>query len=177
MEASRCIGLAWAMKSHPQPSGVSASAAEARFLGPDEGERLNVIGDRVRVLTDGRSSGGRLLIFEECSGSGDGPPLHRHSHDDECFYILSGRYKFVCDGREFMAEPGAFVCAPRGSVHTFVSCAADGGESRMLIICTPPGLEGPFRECDAAGPGIGTEAAIAAFGRFDLSFVGPKLSV
>lgn len=149
--------------------------ATAQFLPVGAGESLNVVGESIRVLADGRASGGRAFIFEETSPAGMGPPLHRHTHDDEFFYILAGRYRFVCDGKEFIANPGAFVCAPKGSTHTFVSCNPDGGVSKMLVICTPPGLEGPFRECTAGGPSMPMDAILAAFTKFDLEFVGPPL--
>lgn len=103
------------------------------------------------MLADAASSGGRLCIFEEASPPGGGPPLHRHAHDDEYFYVLEGRYRFVVEGREFIAEKGSFLAAPRGTQHAF--CNAGGAPGRLLIICTPGGLEKCFREASAcAGP-------------------------
>lgn len=151
-----------------------ASPVQGRFLQPHEGEFLNVVGESNRVLADGANTGGRLFIFEVNSPVGNGPPLHRHSIDDEYFYILSGRYKFVCDGREFVADPGAFVCAPRGSVHAFVCCEGQP-KGRMLVICTPAGLERPFRDCHAAGAGMSPSELASAFGKIGLEFLGPPL--
>ncbi len=149
----------------------------SRFLPPDGGETLHVLGESIRVLADGAATGGRLVIFEETTPAGNGPPLHRHTHDDEYFYILSGRFRFVSDGKEFTVEPGAFIAAPKGSSHTFTSCAPDGAPSKMLIICTPPGLEAPFRACHAGGAKIPMDEVVAAFAAFGLSFVGPPLGV
>ena len=147
------------------------------FLPPGAGERLSVVGESIRILADGPATRGSVLIFEEVSKAGMGPPLHRHAHDDECFYILSGRYKFICDGKEFIADPGAFVRCPRGSTHTFASCTPDGGESKMLIICTPPGLEKPFRAVHNAGANASMEVVTAAFAEFQVIFHGPPLKI
>ncbi|MBY0262476.1 MAG: cupin domain-containing protein [Phycisphaerales bacterium] len=159
---------------------IPETCATARFVPQDGGEVLNVLGERVRVLVDGSGSGGRLLMLEITTPYGQGPPLHRHTHDDEFFYVLSGRFKFVCDGKEFVAGPGASACVPKGSRHTFVSCAEDGGPSRMLVVCTPPGLDGPFRACDAAaraGSPLGMGEIVGIFKAFDLEFVGPPLAL
>ena len=147
-----------------------------RTLRPDEGERIDFMGERVRVLADGTSTGGRCFIFVETSAPGFGPPLHPRGVGDEFFYVLPGRYRFVMDGREFVAEPGAFVAAPRGSLHGFVN--AGPGEGRMLVITSPAGLEGPFRESQAAerrGP-LTPEVLTAIFGKFNLTFEGPPVA-
>lgn len=82
-------------------------------------------------------------MFEAPIPPGDGPPLHSHEREDELFFVLEGRFKFVLDGREFIGEPGAFVYAPRGSVHAFKNIGTTPG--RFLITCTPAGIEVPFR--------------------------------
>jgi mannose-6-phosphate isomerase-like protein (cupin superfamily) len=154
----------------PEPAAV-----RPLFLSPAEGERVGVVGSTVRVLADASVTGGRCFIFEEHTPPGVGPPLHRHGVDDEFFFILEGRYRFVLDGREFLAEPGAFVSAPKGSVDTFVNCGASPG--RMLLVTMPAGLEGPFRETQALeklGPPT-PEALAAVFAKFGLGILGPPL--
>ena len=152
--------------------------AQARVLSPGEGERFNIIGGGVRVLIDGASSGGRCFMFEGPIPPGDGPPLHWHAREDEMFYILEGRFKFSVDGREIICEQGAFVCAPRGVVHAFRNIGATTG--RLLITCTPAGLEVPFRAISDPEPGSGRPALTPAqvmeeLGKFGITFVGPPL--
>lgn len=150
------------------------SGAKPQTLTPTQGERLTILADKVRVLADGAATGGAAFIFETMVPAGSGPPLHRHAHDDEFFYILAGRFKFVLDGRTFIAEPGAFVAAPRNSVHTFVNLGP--GEGRMLLVTTPHGLEQPFRAV-SGGPQPPTPATLTeVFGRAGIEFVGPPLS-
>jgi mannose-6-phosphate isomerase-like protein (cupin superfamily) len=147
-----------------------------RFLGPGEGEQVQVVTDLVRILADTASTGGMCNIFESRTMPGGGPPLHRHSVDDEFFFILHGRFEFVLDGRRFVAEPGAFLVAPRGSTHTFTN--AGSGPGRMLVITMPGGLDGPFREAAAAVvPQAAPDPAVLGriFGRHGIEFLGPPL--
>jgi mannose-6-phosphate isomerase-like protein (cupin superfamily) len=142
---------------------------------PGKGETLHVVGETIRILVDSAATGGACLVFENTSPPGSGPPLHRHGRDDEAFFVVEGTVKFSVNGQEAMLGPGGFAFAPRGSIHTFLNVGP--GPCRMIITCTPGGLEVPFRECDAlARQGRMTpEAVTAAFQKFDLDIMGPPL--
>ncbi len=143
---------------------------------PAGGEHLSVVGDRVRILADGAATGGKFLVFEETGPPGGGPPLHRHTHDDEFFLVLEGTLRFSVDGKETIVEPGGTIFARKGSVHTFVN--AGQTPTRLIIVCSPPGLEGPFRECDqlAREGRENPETVAAAFKKFGVEIVGPPLT-
>ena len=111
------------------------------------GTVLSVLGDSTRLLVDSESSGGTLLQFESISPPGGGPPMHCRANDDETFLILEGNVKFSIQGRESVDGPGSFVFAPRGKEHTFMNPGP--GPARMIITCTPSGLEKAFREIAA----------------------------
>ncbi|MFA6044962.1 MAG: cupin domain-containing protein [Phycisphaerales bacterium] len=145
------------------------------FLAPNEGERINVVGDDVRVLADSSTTGGRCFIFELRTPAGSGPPLHTHGIDDEFFFVIEGHYRFLRDGTAIDAGPGAFFVAPKGSQHTFVNVGATTG--RLLIITTPGGLEVPFRKThEASKAGQPTPESLAAiFAPFQLTIDGPPL--
>lgn len=51
--------------------------------------------------------------------------LHTHSTNREIEYIVSGRGKAICDGKEEPLSPGVCHYCPRGSSHTVV-CEGDG---------------------------------------------------
>ncbi len=150
-------------------------------LTPTDGEFFSIIGGGVRVLLDGDSSGGRCFTFEAPIPPGEGPPLHRHEREDEMFFILEGRFRFALDGRELIAEKGAFVCAPRGSLHTFKNIGPTTGT--MLITCTPAGIENAFRAIRdpsererVAGRKPSTPEQVAAeLGKHGITFHGPPL--
>jgi glyoxylate utilization-related uncharacterized protein len=95
------------------------------------------------------------------------------------FYVLSGKFKFSVDGKVFIAEAGAFACAPRGSLHAFRNIG--NTEGRLLITCTPAGIEAPFRAVAAPEPGSGIkplsmDEVVAIFINHGITFHGPPLS-
>ncbi len=140
------------------------------------GEPIEIVGEQVRLLADSARTDGRFAVFEEISPPRGGPPLHRHARDDEFFFVLEGTLKFVLDGRESTVHAGGFVFAPRGSVHTFVNVGA--APSRMLIACSPGGIEEPFRTCHRLSRERPlTPADLAdAFGAVGIEFLGPPLT-
>ena len=71
------------------------------------------------------------------------PPPHTHSHEDETYYVLDGRWFFDVGGEPFAAEPGSLVFLPRRVAHSF---SIDSDAARALVILTPGGLEDAFRE-------------------------------
>src|SRR5258708_5127675 len=80
------------------------------------------------------------------------PPLHRHSREDESFYILEGTYLFEVDGVQFTAGEGYYVFAPCGTIHAFQNAGATSG--RLLIVVQPAGLEKFLAELSAATSGM-----------------------
>lgn len=149
---------------------------------PHGADRNLQIGDsRIIELAGARQSGGRLYMFIEESMPGAGPPLHRHSREDEYFFVLEGRYRWVMDGREFVGEAGAFVLAPSGSTHTFTNLGP--GRGRMLLVAVPSvrsassTLEHAFHEVDQAcrrGP-VSPEEFARLFAPAGITFHGPPL--
>jgi quercetin dioxygenase-like cupin family protein len=155
-----------------------AVKSQAVMLKPTEGEAFSIIGGGVRILMDGSTSGGQCVMFEGPVSAGDGPPLHRHEYEDELFYVLEGKFKFQVDGKVFIAEPGAFACAPRGSIHAFRNIGNTTG--KLLITCTPAGLEKPFRAVQIPPAGSGRtpltmEELLAEFSKHGITFHGPPL--
>lgn len=151
----------------------------AILLEPGEGETFHVINDHIRVLADGAATGGSAFQFECLVPPGSGPPLHRHEREDELFFVLEGEFRFVLDGQESTASPGAFVYAPRESVHAFQNTSSRVG--RLLVTCTPAGLDDAFRAVKRPEPGSGEiplpmEEMIETFARHGIMIEGPPLS-
>lgn len=143
----------------------------------DDGEKLSVVGETIRLLADSDATGGVCAVFEETTPFGGGPPLHRHSREDEHFYVLEGEFKFVVDGKESRVGVGGYVFAPKGSVHTFVNATSPPGRGRMLVVCTPGGLENPFRGCDrmTRDGTASIEAVTAELAASGVEVLGPPL--
>ena len=88
-----------------------------------------------------------LAIQESRMAPGcDGPPLHRHDHDETC-YVLAGELTFEVGGELVAAGERRAVFVPGGVPHT----TANRGtvEAHYLTVCTPP----PHEEV-ALGRGI-----------------------
>ena len=62
-------------------------------------------------------------------------PLHVHHHDDEAWYVLSGKLGFQLGGDEVVADAGSAVLARRGVPHTYRN--AGEAEAEYLLVMTP----------------------------------------
>ncbi len=140
-------------------------------------ETLNVLGDIVRVKLGGSDTAGGYAVMEDTTPPQAGPPLHRHNRENESFYVLEGQYRFVVDGEEIKAGPGAFVHAPRGTAHTFQNVST--GTGRMVVIVQPAGLEVFFADLAAATADM-REPDVRVIGpiflKHGLELLGPPLS-
>jgi quercetin dioxygenase-like cupin family protein len=70
------------------------------------------------------------------------PPLHKHPHTDEAFYLGSGEATFQLGDREVHVPAGSLVFVPRGTPHT----VWNSGEEpiRGLILVSPGDAEHVF---------------------------------
>jgi glyoxylate utilization-related uncharacterized protein len=67
----------------------------------------------------------------------------------ETFYVLEGELTFSVGGQTIKATPGTMVCLPRDVAHSFV---IDSEQLRVLILLTPAGFEGWFKEFSVPAP-------------------------
>ena len=109
-----------------------------------EGERLWIVGDTMTFKATGESTGGGLVLIENLTAPGGGPPPHVHTHEDEFFYVLDGTFELRIGDELHALQPGGFAYVPRGTVHNFRNTALT--PSRILVGFTPGGIEDFFRE-------------------------------
>lgn len=96
------------------------------------------------------TSGG-LFLIEHRNLVDAGPPLHRHLHQEEWFYVMAGEVAFQIGDRRLRLNPGESVLAPRRLPHTFASAGAE--PATMLIAFCPAGkMEQYFRDMSAPHP-------------------------
>jgi mannose-6-phosphate isomerase-like protein (cupin superfamily) len=158
---------------------VPAHARREAFVMRDraDGRSINVLGNEVTIRIASRDTGGAFTVFEGQTQPLQGPPLHLHRDQDECWYILEGDYKFEVDGQEIYAGAGATVFAPRGRRHTFQNVGTTPG--RIITTVVPGGLDVFFEELEAAAPhGTVPDPAklIPIFDRHGLELLGPPLA-
>ena len=109
-----------------------------------EGERIWIVGDTMTLKATGESTGGNLVLLENLTAPGGGPPPHIHTREDEFFYVLDGTFEIRIGDELHALGPGGYAYVPRGTVHNFRNTADT--PSRLLVGFTPAGLEDFFRD-------------------------------
>jgi len=137
---------------------------------------VNIFGGEVWVKLGGADTDGSYAITEGITPPNGGPPLHRHSREDESFYILEGEFVFEVDGKQTKAGPGCSVFVPRGTAHLFQNIGT--GVGRMLSVVQPAGLEDFFTEMSVASGTMqepDKAVLIPIFQKYGLELLGPPL--
>jgi quercetin dioxygenase-like cupin family protein len=134
---------------------------------------LPCTGTRATVLVSGDRTEGRLAIVEAIEHGGATHPVHVHSREDELVYVLEGRVRFYLDGAWIERGSGETLLLPRGSEHSHAVVSA----ARLLVVLTPAGLEGYYRELGqpAAGPCVyqDAERLVVVAARYGIDITGP----
>jgi mannose-6-phosphate isomerase-like protein (cupin superfamily) len=142
------------------------------------GGPLHVVGTEISVKISSEDTGGAYTVFEGITPPLSGPPLHCHRSQDEWWYILHGRFRFLVGDEIITAGPGDTVFAPRGMRHTFQNIGTEPGIT--LTTAIPGGLDEFFEELSAAVPQGSAPDPVAVrpiFEKYDLELLGPPLSV
>jgi quercetin dioxygenase-like cupin family protein len=139
---------------------LTETAAVPHVLGAAEGERYWIAGDTLTFKATAADTGGAYTLVDVLAAPGEGPPPHIHDNEDETFYVLDGRFEILVAERLIDAGPGTFALVPRGTVHRF-RCV-DDRPGRILVMFTPGGLEGFFREAGIRAAGDGQAPPIDA---------------
>ena len=105
---------------------------------------LWILGDVYTVKISGDETQGRYSVWEIEAAANNGPPLHKHSMEDEAFYILEGMFSFPYGSKETNLGKGQFMYIPRGEFHTYKNIGSSFG--KLLVIITPPQFEKFFEE-------------------------------
>lgn len=147
-----------------------AEATPGYALDGDAGERLEFGEVTVVVRASAESTGGAFTVIEEVPPLAD-TPLHIHAREDELFYILEGEHVVQCGEREFRLGPGGVAFLPRGVPHSQRRVVP--GEGRLLVLASPAGLEGFFRELAAAERAgtLGPDAYASASENYGITWV------
>lgn len=134
--------------------GTTEAPPRAMVRGPDEGEAVWFLNNRMLVKASSEETGGAYGLVESWVGVGQGPPLHVHHREEEAFWVLSGRLRIRCGEDEYVAEAGAYALLPREVPHAF---QVEGDEpAHLLTLISPGGGERFFVRAGrpAEGPGL-----------------------
>ena len=149
-------------------------------LGPEDHRLhnvLNVLGEPGMVKLAGTDTQDAVAVVHLTVPKLSGPPLHRHSREDEWFYVLDGEITVEVDGQRHSAGAGTSVFAPRGTAHAFQNFRDE--TAHILVMVTPGGLERFFEDVttlnkDLSQPDIPrVEQLMQSYG---MELLGPPLS-
>jgi mannose-6-phosphate isomerase-like protein (cupin superfamily) len=143
--------------------------ASAFKLEAGDGELLRFGEVEILVKIPADATGGAYTVFEEREPVDT--PLHVHEREDELFYVLEGEHVFQVGEQEHRAGPGDLVFAPRRVPHSQRRVVPRKG--RTLVLTSPGGLEGFFRElADADRDGsLGQDAYARASERYGITWL------
>lgn len=145
--------------SRGQGGSVEERSGQVAYVPAGQGPALRVLSQL--IVSKRRAEASPYTLLESIDQPHSGPPPHIHHIQDEAFYVLEGRYEFLCGEERITADPGSFVHIPRGTVHTLQNIG--DGPARALVLLTPPGpLERFFEEVGEQVTGSTAPAAPAA---------------
>jgi mannose-6-phosphate isomerase-like protein (cupin superfamily) len=151
---------------------VTVGPAECRTAAP-----LNVLGQGVLAKLIREDCDGQVSVFHLNVPPMSGPPLHRHSREDEWFYVLDGEITIEIDGQRTRLRADASGFAPRGTAHAFQNFS--GTTSKMLVMTMPGGFERFFAEVDSANEGRAEPDFVRLeqlMNQYGMELLGPPLS-
>ena len=149
-------------------------------LAPAEGERIWIVGDTMTLKATGELTDGALVLLENVTAPGGGPPPHVHAREDEFFYALDGTFEVRIGDDLHVLGPGGFAFVPRGTVHNFRNTG--DAPARILVGFTPGVIDGFFRESgrpavdDGPAPPLAQDEiarTMVSAERYGLELVGP----
>lgn len=142
-----------------------------------EGAPLEIpFGGSVTIKAHTSNTNGSLTVLEFVHPPNGGPPLHTHLREDEVWYVLEGAYRIRAGDAMFRLSQGGMAFGPRGTPHGFQNVGDTRG--RLLVICTPSGVERFFEQAAELLPGpVAPEMLAAVMHASWAEFVGPPLAV
>ncbi len=156
------------------------SSCEARVLRAGREHGLEPRDSSARLLLTAEDTGGRFAIVETRERSGAEPPRHVHNREDEVVVVLEGRVCFYAGGKLLDRPAGTCLYLPRGCEHSFT---VESQEARLLVMVSPPGLEGYYRELSrgpeaedatTAGGMQDIERLVTVAARYGVAITGPS---
>jgi quercetin dioxygenase-like cupin family protein len=155
-------------------------AVKSFALSAEEGrtpQPLNILGAEMLAKLTNDDTDGTVAIFYQNVPPMSGPPLHRHSREDEWFYVLEGQITMQVDGQQTIVRAGGSAFAPRGTVHTFHNFGP--APARHLVMVTPGGFQRFFEELALLNRGLPAPDLARVeqlMNEYGVELVGPPLS-
>jgi len=146
----------------------------------DGGKALWHLGALLTFKATSEQTAGRMWAKELSAPRGMAAPMHRHSREDEAFYVLDGEVSVYVGDQVVRAQAGDFLWAPREVPHAF---CIESPLARMLVVSTPGGFEEFFFETGEPAAALtppppvkeppDLDALVAALAEHGVAVVGP----
>lgn len=166
----------------PIPMTRLDTSTGAYVLPKDEGRRTWSLGGLFTWKAEGHQTQNQAEIMEIRGRRGVGSPIHTHTHQVECFYVLEGELTYLLGEKELQTVPGAFILVPPTTRHALV---IESEEARFLSFAFPAGLARFFDEVGkpaeaatlppSSSPMPDPAELAAAAERSDQTLLGPPL--
>ncbi len=109
------------------------------FVEPGQGHCYWFGQDLYTFKAVGEDTGEAYALCEIVVAPQGGTPGHRHSWENESFYVQDGEIEFQLDERTLVATAGTFLHSPKGQLHRFTNTTSV--PAKMLVWVTPAGFE------------------------------------
>ena len=93
---------------------ITSPSARLAVVPPDSRE-VTLVRDSPRPSSSPLRRPARSRSWSTPSTRGFWIPPHRHTHEDEISYVISGEIGFRSDGREVSLGAGGYIVKPRAS--------------------------------------------------------------
>ena len=131
------LALACTIGLQPGPGAAADPDRPAIILDGGEGEEIGFPLHPTHRLADAGATESGMSFFEiGIPARSAGAPPHRHTHEDEFFYVREGAVTFMADGQRKTIGAGGFVLLPRDGWHAVWN---DGDEDAILLVGTSDG--------------------------------------
>ncbi|MEH1946041.1 MAG: cupin domain-containing protein [Nostoc sp.] len=135
------------------------------FVEPDRGRSYYLGQDLYTFKAIGEETGETYALCELIVAPSSGTPPHRHSRENESFYVQDGEIEFQLGDRTLVATPGTFLYSPKGQLHRFTNTTSV--PAKLLVWVTPAGFEKLIAEVGKAVNGQITSAPPLSSEDFD----------
>ncbi|MBE9205989.1 quercetin 2,3-dioxygenase [Nostoc sp. LEGE 06077] len=114
------------------------------IMQPGEGTASWVLGDLYTFKVFSEDTNQAYALIEIVMQPDSAVPPHKHTNENESFYIQEGEVEFQIGEQIILATPGTFLHFPQGQPHSFRNINTK--PAKFLCWLTPGGLEKFFRE-------------------------------
>jgi quercetin dioxygenase-like cupin family protein len=109
------------------------------FVQPGQGDSYWFGQDLYTFKAVGEDTSQAYALCEVIVAPQGGTPPHRHSRENESFYVQDGEIEFQLEDRTIVATAGTFLHSPKGQLHRFTNTTS--APAKLLIWVTPAGFE------------------------------------